>query len=62
MQQRQGGSKGESQMQLPIISVATIVWEHAAKFPRVFANRKQFRHFENDVTGLIALDDKAWPT
>jgi len=46
-------------MQLPIVSVAPIVREHDEIFREVFANRKQFRHFENYVTGLIALDNKS---
>lgn len=46
-------------MQLPIVSVASIVLEHAENFRSVFANRKQFRHFQNYVTGLIALDNKS---
>lgn len=46
-------------MQLPIVSVAPIVRDHAPEFRSVFANRKQFRHFQNYVTGLIALDNKS---
>lgn len=46
-------------MQLPIVSVAPIVREHSEIFQELFANRKQFRHFENYLTGLIALDNKS---
>ena len=46
-------------MQLPIVSVAPIVREHSEVFRDVFANRKQFRHFQNYLTGLIALDNKS---
>lgn len=46
-------------MQLPIVSVAPIVREHGEVFRDVFANCKQFRHFQNYLTGLIALDNKS---
>jgi len=46
-------------MQLPIVSVAPIVKEHSEAFRDVFENRKQFRHFENYLTGLIVLDNKS---
>jgi SRSO17 transposase len=46
-------------MQLPIVSVAPIVLDHSENFREVFANRKQFRHFQNYLTGLIALDNKS---
>ncbi len=46
-------------MQLPIVSVAPIVKEHSEIFREVFANQKQFRHFENYLTGLIVLDNKS---
>lgn len=46
-------------MQLPIVSVAPIVREHGEVFRDVFANIKQFRHFQNYLTGLIALDNKS---
>ena len=46
-------------MQLPIVSVAPIVREHSEVFRDVFANCKQFRHFQNYLTGLIALDNKS---
>ena len=46
-------------MQLPLVSVAPIVLDHGETFREVFANRKQFRHFQNYLTGLIALDNKS---
>lgn len=46
-------------MQLPIVKVAPIVKEHAQVFRSDFNNRRQFEHFENYVTGLIALDNKS---
>jgi len=46
-------------MQLPIVSVAPLVKEHSEIFRSVFANRKQLRHFENYVTGLMVLENKS---
>lgn len=46
-------------MQLPIVSVAPLVKEHSERFRKVFANSKQFRHFENYLTGLIVLENKS---
>ena len=46
-------------MQLPIVNVAPLVKEHSERFRQVFANRKQFRHFENYLTGLIVLENKS---
>lgn len=46
-------------MQLPIVSVAPLVKEHSEIFRSVFANRKQFRHFENYLTGLMVLENKS---
>ena len=46
-------------MQLPVVSVAPIVQEHGEIFREVFANRKQYRHFQNYLTGLIVLENKS---
>ena len=46
-------------MQLPIVNVAPLVKEHSEIFRCVFANRNQFRHFENYLTGLMVLDNKS---
>ena len=45
-------------MQLPIVSVAPVVQNHAEGFRDVFNNRRQFLHFQNYLTGLIVLDNK----
>lgn len=46
-------------MQLPIVAPAPLVTEHAAAFRDLFENRKQFRHFQNYLTGLIVLPNKS---
>jgi SRSO17 transposase len=46
-------------MQIPIVSVAPLVRDHSEIFRDIFANRKQFRHFENYLTGLMVLDNKS---
>ena len=45
-------------MQLPIIEPAPIVAQYAAEFEHVFENKRQFRHFQNYLTGLIVLENK----
>jgi len=44
-------------MQLPIVAPAPIVLAHADAFRDLFENRCQFRHFQNYLTGLMALND-----
>lgn len=44
-------------MQLPIVAPAPLVTAHADVFRDLFENRCQFQHFQNDLTGLIALDN-----
>ena len=46
-------------MQLPIVAPAPIVTAHADIFRDLFENRRQFRHFQNYLTGLIVLDNKS---
>ena len=46
-------------MQLPIVAPAPIVTAHADIFRDLFENRCQFHHFQNYLTGLIALDNKS---
>ena len=46
-------------MQLPIIAPAPIVTAHADIFRDLFENRRQFRHFQHYLTGLIVLDNKS---
>jgi len=44
-------------MQLPIVEPAPLVMEHTLAFRDLFENRKQFRHFQNYLTGLLVLDN-----
>jgi len=46
-------------MQLPIVAPAPLVTAHADVFRDLFENRCQFQHFQNDLTGLIVLDNKS---
>jgi len=46
-------------MQLPIVEPAPLVTAHAEAFRDLFANRCQFRHFENYLTGLMVLPNKS---
>ena len=46
-------------MQLPIVAPAPLVITHAHVFRALFENRCQFHHFQNYLTGLIALDNKS---
>jgi SRSO17 transposase len=46
-------------MQLPLLMPAPLVSQHAAAFEDLFENRKQFRHFQNYLTGLIVLPNKS---
>jgi SRSO17 transposase len=46
-------------MQLPILAPAPIVSQHAEVFKDLFENQKQYRHFQNYVTGLIVLPNKS---
>jgi len=46
-------------MPLPIVAPAPIVTAHADILRDLFANRCQLRHFQNDLTGLIVLDNKS---
>jgi SRSO17 transposase len=49
----------EDAMQLPIVGVAPVVRSHAEIFRDIFANRCQFSHFQNYLTGLIVLKNKS---
>jgi SRSO17 transposase len=49
----------EQNMPLPIVAPAPLVNKHAEAFQDVFANRKQFRHFKNYLTGLVTLANKS---
>jgi hypothetical protein len=46
-------------MQLPIVAPAPLVATHAAAFQDLFANRCQFQHFQQYLTGLIVLPNKS---
>src|SRR2546430_16230132 len=46
-------------MQLPIVAPAPLVTAHADVFRDLFENRRQFRHFQHYLTGLIVLDNKS---
>ena len=46
-------------MQLPLVVPAPLVTAHADVFRDLFENRCQFHHFQNDLTGLIVLDNKS---
>jgi len=46
-------------MQLPIVAPAPIVTKHAEAFCDLFENRRQFRHFQNYLTGLMVLPNKS---
>ena len=46
-------------MQLPIIKPAPIVVTHTAVFRDLFENKRQFRHFQNYLTGLTVLSNKS---
>src|SRR6266446_6677916 len=46
-------------MQLPIVAPAPRVTAHADVFRDLVENRRQFQHFQHDLTGLIVLDNKS---
>ncbi len=46
-------------MQLPILAPAPLVSQHAEAFKDLFENQKQYRHFQNYLTGLIVLPNKS---
>jgi DDE superfamily endonuclease len=46
-------------MELPIVTPAPVVTEHAAVFHDLFDNQCQFRHFQHYLTGLIVLPNKS---
>lgn len=46
-------------MELPIVAPAPLVATHAAAFRDLFANRCQFRHFQDYLTGLMVLENKS---
>jgi len=46
-------------MQLPIVSPVPLVTEHSKVFRDFFCEERQFRHFQNYLTGLIVLENKS---
>lgn len=46
-------------MQLPIVAPAPLVTTHAAAFRDLFANGRQFQHFQQYLTGLMVLPNKS---
>jgi hypothetical protein len=46
-------------MQLPILAPAPLVSQHAEAFKDLFENQKQYRHFQNYLTGLMVLPNKS---
>ena len=46
-------------MQLPIVAPAPLVTTHAVAFQDLFANRCQFHHFQQYLTGLLVLPNKS---
>lgn len=46
-------------MQVPIVAPAPLVTTHAQAFRDLFENQCQFRHFQNYLTGLMVLSNKA---
>jgi hypothetical protein len=46
-------------MQLPIVAPAPLVSQHAEAFKDLFENQKQYRHFQNYLTGLMVLPNKS---
>ena len=43
----------------PIVAPAPLVGRHAGAFRDLFENRRQFRHFEHYLTGLMVLPNKS---
>jgi SRSO17 transposase len=46
-------------MQLPIVAYAPIVSEHAQAFRHLFNDVRQYKNFQNYLTGLIVLENKS---
>lgn len=46
-------------MQLPILAPAPLVETHTVIFRDLFGNKRQFRHFQNYLTGLTVLSNKS---
>ena len=46
-------------MELPIVTSALVVTDHAGVFRDLFDNQCQFRHVQHYLTGLIVLPNKS---
>jgi hypothetical protein len=46
-------------MRLPIVCPSPLVSEHSQVFRKYFNDKRQFRHFENYLTGLMVLEEKS---
>ena len=46
-------------MVLPIVTPAPVVVSHAETFRDLFDNQREFRHFQNYLTGLMVLENKS---
>jgi hypothetical protein len=46
-------------MEMPIVTSAPVVTDHAGVFRDLFDNQCQFRHFQHYLTGLIVLPNKS---
>ena len=44
-------------MVLPIVTPAPVVVSHGDAFRDLFDNQREFRHFQNYLTGLIVLEN-----
>lgn len=55
---RMDDPQSQRAMQLPIVKPAPIVLTHTQAFRHLFDNSRQFRHFQNYLTGLIVLENK----
>ncbi len=46
-------------MQLPLVEPAPVVLKYSDEFRSCFKDCRQFNHFRNYLTGLIALENKS---
>jgi SRSO17 transposase len=44
---------------LPIVTPAPVVVAHGDAFRDLFENQREFRHFQNYLTGLMVLENKS---
>lgn len=46
-------------MQVPIVKPTPLVTKHSEAYRDLFENQKQYRHFQNYLTGLMVLENKS---